>query len=191
MTLDIPVGFANAIFGYRNPVGGKGASWAMGFELSGALDNTIFNEALTALSGTDLGPQLLAGWDLISFTMEDNVSRFEQTFESPGTAGGNAASPQVCALFKKTTGLRGKRFQGRAYIPAGYLDDDDIGISGLIGEPKFTDLQELIDGVLGDIAAAVGPGQIVLFHTHADDAPSPIVGFSLEQTVATQRRRLR
>lgn len=191
MTLDIPDGYANAIFGYRSPVGGKGCSWAMGYNLGATLDNSTFSNALTALSGTNLGPALHANWDLISFTMEDNVSRFETTFESAGTAGGNAASPQVSALFKKTTGVRGRPYQGRAYIPAGYLDDDDVASNGLIDAGAVDDLNTLIQGVITDIGTAAGADAICIFHTDTNIIPTSITDFSCESLVATQRRRLR
>lgn len=191
MTLNIPAGFANVIFGYRSPVGGKGCSTAIGFDLPSTLDGAQFLTAFTALSATDLGPHCGVGWSLTSFVMEDNVSRFEQDFESPGSAPSNPPAPNTSLLFKKTTGLRGKAFQGRMYVPGGYCDEGEISSGGIIDNTTHDEIEALWQGALADMLTALGGDNLCLFHNNPATAPTVLTDLSLEPMIATQRRRLR
>jgi hypothetical protein len=102
-----------------------------------------------------------------------------------GGRGGAAATPQVSFLIRKRTGFAGRKFRGRMYVPCVLeADVDDVGL-----------VSGTAQSLLATFAAAVqGPGtshidQMVLLHSDST-APTPIVDFTIEKMVATQRRRL-
>jgi hypothetical protein len=111
-----------------------------------------------------------------------------------GTAGsqiGSGAAPGTAYLVKKNTALGGRRNRGRMYIPG--VDEDKVNPSGGITPSWITTVQTTLDDFFDGMAAVDLP--LVVLHTQVPGItqPSPvtITGLTLDQTVATQRRRLR
>lgn len=110
------------------------------------------------------------------------------------TAGTRSGSPPPsnCAFFaRKNTGNAGRKFKGRFYWPAGYLTASGISPTGVI--PASPDLATL-QTALTNFLAALTTAQILPVIVHGDDGETPptvITSFLAQQTIATQRRRLR
>jgi len=103
--------------------------------------------------------------------------------------GGTTKLPQNCAcLVRKNTGLVGRHFKGRMYWP-GILSEADVSPVGRIDSSVVTAYQALFNSVYGDLNAVTN-AQPALLHTDAT-APTFVTSFSVQQTIATQRRRLR
>jgi hypothetical protein len=108
-----------------------------------------------------------------------------------GTAGGNVndpVPPQVALLCQKETNVIGRKGRGRLYIPglpfAG-LDPTNTGLWATGSLPSYT---TAADTFLASLEASVG--NMVLLHRDAS-TPTTVTGLTVEQNVATQRRRNR
>lgn len=106
---------------------------------------------------------------------------------SSGTSA--AAMPVNCAvLLNKNTALGGRRNRGRAYIPPTYPAESEVSVAGLIGTITLGIWQASFD--LMFTALADSGLQPVLHHSDGS-LGTPITGWTLGSTIATQRRRLR
>lgn len=107
----------------------------------------------------------------------------------PGAAIGATPPVNASLLATKSTGIVGRKYRGRMYVPNALFKETDIDQMGNISSPQFafwvtacnTFLDEMNDGALG--------GAYLL---HSDlTAPNAITSFIPRQKMATQRRRLR
>jgi hypothetical protein len=97
--------------------------------------------------------------------------------------------PQNCALLvRKNTGLSGRKFRGRNYWPL-VLSEANVNNAGVIDPGNVSDLQDIFDAMYTDINDVTNVSTALL-HSDATD-PTFITGFSVQNTIATQRRRLR
>lgn len=116
----------------------------------------------------------------------------------PGTGSGNTV-PQNCALLvRKKTELAGQSNTGRMYVPPTIIDDTGVDDAGFIHPAVIIDVQDQLNQfwqnlrdeapAAGEVTAGLKP---VLFHSKADRIPTPIISFTLDSRLATQRQRLR
>lgn len=117
------------------------------------------------------------------------------TGPEPGAAGtfltGGAAInalPSNCALLvQKRTAIGGRSGRGRFFLPWA-LEESDVSEVGLIDGSTRSDWQDLMDDFLAGLSAADYP--MTLLHSGAGD-PAAVTSLSVQQVIATQRRRLR
>jgi hypothetical protein len=110
----------------------------------------------------------------------------ETIFADDGATGSDGITPNTAVLIKKSTGLGGRANRGRMYWPG--VDEDSVAPTGALDSGFVSGVQVLADALIP--ALNVGPfiGYVIL---HTDNStPTPITGFLVESTVATQRRRL-
>lgn len=149
-------------------------AWAEAMEAS--LPNTASFSGVTAYIGQD-------GSDPLVF--ESGGA------DVPGTSSGSSIPPNVAVIIRKSTELGGRAGRGRMFFP---------GVSeGLITPAGVLD-GTLVDQIQGDIedfvvnlgtlpSGELGP---VLLHTSGSVIPpTPIVSFTVDTLVGSQRRRLR
>lgn len=134
----------------------------------------------------------------------DGGDPLEFTTSETAVGGGTGlALPQNCTfLFRKTTGVSGRRNRGRMYVP-GVTEGgvDPVGViqptlittmnqvaSGLLTLPTVTDsnISELVILHSYQWEGAIDPGPPVGF-----PAPTAITNIFCDPTIATQRRRMR
>ena len=153
---------------------------------------------------------MLAGWALALGPLYDSEVSFPRAvyihnragtlerWESVGSATGLASTriiepPNVTYLLRKPTGLVGRRFRGRVYLPFAW--SDGIDQTGTLTGSNFTALQTAAAAIkTNTVAAPTGMANLALLHS-ADppsSAPAPTIISSLAASnrVATQRRRL-
>lgn len=114
-----------------------------------------------------------------------------------GGGGGAVAVPvqNTALLVRKSTGLAGRANRGRWYLPAGRLAEVDVNNTGIIDSADVTVIQGEITTLTTGLASTPFGGALVLLHT--ETAPgvgpdaTPITLFTLDNRVASQRRRLR
>lgn len=106
-----------------------------------------------------------------------------------GSAGGAGASSAVSALVHKNTSFGGRAGKGRMYIPG--LQESDVSNAGVIDSGAAGAWATSLGAMLSDMFTADLPA--VLLHGVGSpiSAPTTITSFSLDPTVATQRRRQR
>ncbi len=102
-----------------------------------------------------------------------------------GGRGATAQTPQVSFLIRKRTGFAGRKFRGRMYVPC-VLETDVDDVGNLSGTAQ-TLLATFASAVQGPATSHIT--QMVLLHSDTTD-PTPIIDFTIEKMVATQRRRL-
>jgi hypothetical protein len=105
-----------------------------------------------------------------------------------GGVGASLAAPQVQGLIKKLTGVRGRKFQGRMFIPD--MTEADVGDLGTIASGGLTKLNNIAAAWMA-LPTTVTSGNIVSMVLLHNDATTP-TGLSLmlaEPKVATLRRR--
>lgn len=119
-------------------------------------------------------------------------------FEHTGTSGGTRTAavtppPQVTYLVKKQTGFAGRAFRGRSYWPFGG-PQTAINEDGTLGSSEATTLALAASSwytALNHTANNTN-GQVLLHSaTSTTTVPTPVVAFTPERSVATQRRRLK
>jgi hypothetical protein len=102
-------------------------------------------------------------------------------------SGNPSALPNNCAyLYKKLTAISGRRGRGRMYIPPYIGAEGNVNSVGVIDEATRVAIEDYL-------ALAMPGDDYVLLHDTVPStmAPTPIIGFSLDRRIATQRRRLR
>lgn len=167
-------------------------------DVQSAFDNC--QAEFTAVVSTDYtcGPgYVLVGTDTDPF-------RFEGSGVAAGSQG-TPCPPNVSVLSKKQSALAGRRGRGRNYIPG--IAEADVDAAGYIGEGPIADWVLIWNNIatfINDIpVGAGGLAEPAIIHGLLRDpdtgdpipgtaiAPTPIVFMTVEQRVATQRRRLR
>lgn len=170
--------------------------------LAGAQDAVDdFQDAFNARLAPSFDSQVIIGQPFAKLG-QGLTAPFEVVGSSVAIAGGASLSvppPQVCALVKKTTSIGGKANRGRTYFPW-FVDQSHIAENGIIDSAEVAGLQTHITNFLGDITATGTPMCIANKVFNVPLAPhyvteiniGPLVtAYTLEPTVATQRRRVR
>ena len=203
MTVSIPLNFAEAAIQFRNT--GDPDPWYItfgvdltdmdgdyltaGLNISQAWTAT-FNQSIHQ-STTCMGVQL---------TISNGGPDYLRVFIPRAVEGGvtTAKLPQNCALLvDKRTARGGRKGRGRFFVP-NILDESDVSNTGVITPTVSDDMQEYADTFLTLLNSAE-PGGVVppgtstpmyLLH-NSDEDPDLVTTLLVQQTIATQRRRLR
>lgn len=120
-----------------------------------------------------------------------------------GTHTGTSSSPNVAWLIRKNTGIGGRQGSGRIYMPG--AADADINVDGSLDPTRRTALQTAWTAFFDGLVAALVP--MCLIHSAGaykvleDDElvikvlparnPTVVTSLTVDNRVATQRRRLR
>lgn len=118
--------------------------------------------------------------------------RAEVDASTPGEDTGAQPPPNVALLVRKVTEGRGRRRQGRMFMPA-MLSETAIDPNGQVQASALTYLQGRMDGFLGDLEDG-GLSMRILHNDEGQSAvppPTEVTALRVEPKVATQRRRLR
>jgi hypothetical protein len=113
-----------------------------------------------------------------------------------GLVGGNAdeALPQNTAyLVKKRSGIAGRKFQGRLYLPG--VRETVTSSGGIVDPAWLAVVQSSMNNWLAAIENVVGVIRMVILHTAPVIGPvlnpTPVTSLEVDRLVATQRQRLR
>jgi hypothetical protein len=193
-TLVVPPGFGHLTLSLRNSLGSKVCQITDGFKVNSGAFTQTHSDHLTLALQLALEPLYDSSWAIgpaVYIIGNDGPDfRFETNTTQAGTRATQAQPPpQVTYLIKKTTGLAGRKFRGRAYWPYGgptsTIDEQGKIIGGEATIVNTAVTQWL--AALSD-AASNTAGQYLL---HASGVtPNLVISFQRESVVATQRRRL-
>lgn len=138
----------------------------------------------------DICPQMANAYFLSTVTVNINrggtIEQGLATGLDNGSLTGAACTPNVSFLIRKRTGLAGRKYRGRWYLPG--VVETDVDAAGLISSTRQNALQLAVNAFKTDMGAATH--ELVLLHSDAT-VPTAITSLPVEQQVATQRRRLR
>lgn len=188
MTINIPVGFAQATINYAGPtVTGKAAT-VLGFSLGeeGTLQGLC--NGIEAAYNVNLAPYLHTAFTVTSVRAVDNENVHEKAVNIQGQMTGDLAPPNASLLVKKTSALRGRKFRGRNYWP-GLMKDQNVLDDGTLIAGYVADMADAFDGFNTDLFT-LGYFSVIL-HNDPETVPTPVTGGGVESRIATQRRRLR
>lgn len=115
----------------------------------------------------------------------------DNTTRSGGARAGSAPPPNCCVLVRKRTALGGRRNRGRMYLPAGYLLEGDVDENGGIAAGALTTLQASTDAFRVAVLGGTNYDAMVILHSAAPTTPTVITSTPVDNTIATQRQRLR
>lgn len=155
----------------------------------------ILASLVTVLTSTDrmfnyleiLSDYRVNGMQLTVMTDTGPISATEGAFLQ-GTLGGTAPPPNCCYMVRKITARGGRQGRGRMFIPPIWTTETNVDAAGVMTAVARNAIQEVIDDTMTAWLATTFPP--VLLHSDAD-TPDAITSLQLQQTLATQRRRLR
>ena len=189
----IPVGYVNVQFLFLSPNGRLGLT-AVGAEALGlAVENA--QDAWGRWAGSDFWENMDSDWNLVGCRLIVGASdpsepvTIEWVETAPGGNAGAASPPNTAMLVKKGTSRGGRKGRGRMFVPglpADYVADTGFlaGVQGVLNDQFNT----LMTGLKTDLNDA----ELVLLHSEPGDGdPDVITSFTVDNMVATQRRRLR
>lgn len=195
MSERIPVNFAELAMQY-NLIGDPEPMYTfMGLDLDAltvptqALTDSIVSAWTSALDNSlpvtyTLGP----GWVTYGAAVAD--LRIDST-NAPvsGLRVGDALPNNCAALVRKLSAVGGRRNRGRAYMP-GVLDVD-AGNNGVLTTGALAQFQNDWDLVESNLVALIDVEGLVILHDSAPFTPTAITALTVQNKIATQRRRLR
>lgn len=128
---------------------------------------------------------------------ESGLNQITESFADTGIAGGAAADhlpANTAILVQKRTGVAGRRFRGRFYLPgvptSARLSDDD---PNTLSVSYVSSLQTQFDAFRTHLLSSGGAGTItpVILHPTGEPLYTVITSFSVQARLGTQRTRLR
>lgn len=92
-------------------------------------------------------------------------------------------------LVRKNTAAGGRKNRGRMFVPPFDLQEEVVNTAGFVSATEIPQYQLQYNDFFAEmVTLGLEP---TLFHSHPDDAPTPLTGFTVTALVGTQRRRMR
>lgn len=193
MAIIIPPNFAQITINMTSQAAFQSGNGATVFGI-GCPGNDIV--AATNLVAASWEQYVLPGMDSSIFLQSvrgiTSLLSHEEIVALPGGRSGTTPPPNVATLVRKATVGRGRRNQGRMYLP-GMVQQGEVAEDGTIQTTRLTALQTLVTQFLGQMNTQ-GTPMYVLHNEDGISTPPPptgVNGLVVEQRVASQRRRLR
>jgi hypothetical protein len=201
MTLTIPVGFGQ----YRHEFSLVGDPEPMFCIFGWSSEEGVVDLPAVALGFHNAGKQLHLGLSVPSCTLNRTTVTFVAS-AGGGTTVAEAFSPQAGGnttdgltqntawLIKKATATGGRRGRGRAFWPG--VRADQVTDAGVVTAATVASYASNLLTYLNSVKATAGVGDMVILHDDAPGAttlfaPSPVTLLTMDNRVASQRRRLR
>jgi hypothetical protein len=190
-------GYADISIPLLNAALTRTAYVTFGVDSTGTDPSTIADQALTAFTAAgSLGAQIDTNVTIgpaICHLGTDGTADLVG-IGSTTAAGGKAGSStpaNVCALFRKTTAVGGRRGRGRMFLPWCLVvaDVDEAGKIQVVGTRNALNAAAVV--FLAQLV--ISPGQMVVLHGPGKTpviAPSPVSLMKVDLVIGTQRRRL-
>lgn len=185
--MTIPLGYCQATIGFQTPATlGSKPVVVLGFsmgdgtldDVKDALDNAITSEFNESFSPPYTPLLITLRTDTHELVWQPALTSSTATEES---------TPSTSVLVRKGTALIGRKNRGRSYWP-GLLVDSQVDAAGKILSTEVAGIQGAMTGFAELMVDAGFP--MVILHTD-NTTPTPVISYTVEETVATQRRRLR
>lgn len=190
----IPAGFGQANLLFGGPGLPSGGECTFGMDVAtysgtpaDAASDIIANATLNLM--TEIGTGITLVGCLVKFGPDATGPSALVGAAVLGSAGAGLLSPNTTWLVHKTTSFGGRAGRGRMFLPG--IREADVSDAGVISPTPLTDMQTAMTAFRSQLIA--DDLEPVLLHSAQSPivAPSPIISFSVDSRVATQRRRLR
>lgn len=197
-----PAGYGLCRYKFTEASSGKIMGCSMG-HLIPAGEEQLRVEALShnfELNIIQGGARLSDTWTYLGTSLEVNTTAeanelFEYAADQAGQHLSDSLPPNCALLVAKRTGLIGRAYRGRLFVPAGVLLDVEVTNAGTIIPAVMNGLIAQFQSWFDDCATDGHPMQ--LFHQYdpvlsqTPVAPTPLTSLAPQALIATQRRRLR
>lgn len=192
MTLVVPPGFVQLAYRFSLTGDPEEMVTTIGAAYEGSMENFLTARVNDFLDGWPTS-QIIIGWTFkgISGYFGQDGGPPVVVHDDQNDAGllDQSAPPQnVAVLVRKRTLLGGRKNRGRMYLPPFMMSEGSLAANGVMTSGMQTEIQAETN------LAFPGDVDWVLFHDDSSPAPhtpTPISSLSVDQVVATQRRRLR
>lgn len=187
----IPPGFAQVTLPFDHQASSRDALVVFGVENAGAFTQpSDLADAVWSAVNADLVPIIDANVVLGPVEVRMNVGGTELVGQGADSSLGAAVNETVPAntavLWKKVSGIAGRKNRGRMYLPWAAAENDVTEV-GVISPSTVTDFQTAADAFLGDLATADVP--MVILHNSVG-TPTSVTSLVVDPLVATQRKRI-
>jgi len=190
----IPTGCAQVNFIYTGASVPTGAQWTLGLDISGFIgDPAAVGAAIsTNYTESNFDAQTGANCDLTGILVKfgpNATGPSALVAANEGGVGGGDSIPNIAALAHKNTEDGGHAGRGRTYFPG--VQESSVVDGGALVAAYRTALQTCFDTFYDKcVADELFP---VLLHGENSplSIPSAMLGWTVDATAATQRRRLR
>ncbi len=190
----IPIGFAQVNHIFAGVAAPQGAQVVYGVDVTAGINDPV--QVAEDAHGA-FGDQIM-GRLCVSLTLERTLVKFGPIVDGPsgefsnfilGSQNANSVPPNVSVLVSKKGTLGGRRNAGRMFLP-GY-EEAKVGADGAVSAGGINELQTALNIFLGDLQVTDTIDNMVILHSDAAVAPTPVNSLIVQSIVATQRRRLR
>lgn len=201
MGVVIPQGFGLAKIPFRHTGDPEEMLVTFGFD-----DDVSFTPAGVAAgirNALDTLPHFVAAdiavgysWGPVRVTCMRNLGPVEG-LDTEVTVGANAGIlplPQNCAaLVQKRTARGGRAGRGRMFWPLFFVNESSVSPIGVMNDPPFTSWQGSMNSFLANLSSS----NLAMHLLHSEPEvgpplpPDPVTVLTAQQTIATQRTRLR
>lgn len=196
MSIVTPVGFGLAQIRFQVIGGTRESVTTFGYDpptVNPGANAFAIHGALTAANRPCVAANICTGWSYIGVrvTEMDDTGPVSGQYDANvvGSLVGNPMTPNVSVLLRKGTASGGRRNRGRMFLPPIYPGEENVGPSGTIANTQLGNLNLWWENFRAAMTTAALP--LVLFHSEPPYTPTVVTGLVAQQTVATQRRRLR
>lgn len=197
----MPVGYGRISYVWSGPNGVR-ASMGLGFRVStgvtaGEVADQAYDDFGGSVSLADAG-SMVSWWAFegtrVHLMTSAGLVGGQHAVNTVGTmVGGGGVPTNTAALIGVNTNLLGRQYRGRMYLPPAYWKGTDVDSTRLNNTP-YTGLSDMVNQWKGKVQLSSAVYTPYLLHAppKAGDtpAPTPIQNWSLQQSLATQRRRL-
>lgn len=181
----IPAGYSRVTLEY-NAASSMGSQIVTGIGVNEDPGDTLLDK-FEEWWEESLSLRTTTGYRLQRIEARNDVAVLDRTIGANGVLGGDPSPPNTAALVRLQSGLVGRKYRGRMYLP-GVLKDDEVSAGGTITESTASSILGVML-YLGDLLGTIGASPVIL---HSDvGTPTLVTTLTVEATVATQRRRLR
>jgi hypothetical protein len=129
-------------------------------------------------------------WNRIKRNLLVSTGSSYDVYGDAGTEAGTATwaspPPAVCALIQKNTARYGRTGVGRAFMPAGFLQRDEIEANGLLTSDERTRLADNWGPIPTELATE---NTIMVLWNRPGSYLTEVVDFTVVERVGTSRRR--
>lgn len=191
---EIPAGYLLARYHFFTPEGDNHAFILCGHHnTSGNTDaDTVAHDLFVAYQGNMFfGISNQVSFADVNVTLNVGGTLTDGISDQAPVAGGDTSaplSPQVSVLIRKITGVLGRHFRGRMYIPGVSIDKCDANL-GFLNNTALG----AFDAATDDWQTALGTAgyQLAILHRNVVVPPTLVTDLEVIPQVATQRRRNR
>lgn len=195
MSVKVPPGFAEVWIRFDTASDPEPMYCSLGLGLSVGTTGTLArtNEILNVIE-TNLDNIVSSSYTIGGgYILWGQDGQFDLRIDSTNTPqvgdAGTAVPQNTAFLFKKNTGLGGRRNRGRFYVPG--VPEGSVDEVGRLSSGALSAAAGIADDIYTTLIGLSTVDSLQLFHNSAPFDPTFLESLTVDNRVATQRRRLR